>query len=42
MNLIMGDLWKEKLQNLLTNLENGVLEIESGIYQKPADESLQA
>lgn len=42
MHLIMGDLWKEKLQNLLTNLENGVLEIESGIYQKPADESLQA
>ena len=34
MHLILGDLWKEKFQNLLTNLEKGILEIQSGIYQK--------
>lgn len=34
MHLIVGELWKDKFQNLLTNLENGILEIQSGIYQK--------
>lgn len=33
MHLILGELWKDKFQNLLNNLENGILEIQSGIYQ---------
>lgn len=34
MHLIMGDLWQEKFQNLLINFEKGILELQSGIYQK--------